>query len=55
MRDEKRPTRSTSTRCTKEGAPGYPQRQQAYENLMRHDAYRKVKGRVRQTKWADEK
>ncbi|WP_156481892.1 hypothetical protein [Ferroacidibacillus organovorans] len=53
MGDEK--GRPTKTRNTTEPAHRYPQSQKAYENMMRHDAYHKVKGRVRQTKWADEK
>ncbi|MFD1674807.1 hypothetical protein [Alicyclobacillus fodiniaquatilis] len=55
MLDEKRPTRPESDQQRHpDGSQPYPQDRRAYENMMRHDAYRRVKGRVRQTKWVDQ-
>lgn len=31
----------------------YPTEQKEYEKLMRHDSYRRIHRRLRQTKWAD--
>ena len=53
MTTEKRSTPPVRPERAKKDMRPYPQGMQEYEKLMRHDAFRRVKGRVRQTRWAD--
>lgn len=53
MTTEKRSTPAARPQHAKDDMRRYPQGMQEYEKLMQHDAFRRVKGRVRQTRWAD--
>jgi|GEM_PF-3851517 len=53
MTTEKRLTPAGRPARAKDDTRRYPQGMQEYEKLMQHDAFRRVKGRVRQTRWAD--
>ena len=54
MHEAKKPgVTSASGEKSKELAPCYPETRRAYEKLMQHDAYKRVKGRIRQTTWED--
>lgn len=52
MHERKRPTAPEKT-IKDLPSQQYPNTQREYEKLMQHDAYRRVKGRVRQTKWGE--
>ncbi|WP_157785447.1 hypothetical protein [Alicyclobacillus hesperidum] len=43
----------SNTRKSRADDHRYPKDPQEYEKLMRHDAFRKMHGRLHQTKWAD--
>lgn len=54
MQEIKKPVESGAPgEKPKAPAPCYPETHREYEKLMQHDAYKKVKGRVRQTKWGE--
>ncbi|WP_160327207.1 hypothetical protein [Ferroacidibacillus organovorans] len=50
MKHESRP--KPATKDTRAEDP-YSKNFNEYEKLMRHDTFKRVKGRVRQTKWTD--
>lgn len=53
MQESKRPVKAQEKPIAKETTPRYPDTHRAYEKLMQHDAYKRVKGRVRQNKWGE--
>jgi len=53
MKNEQRP-KPTTTGKRDEDDRRYPKGPHDYEKMMRHDSFRRVKGRVRQTKWTDQ-
>lgn len=53
MLEPKKPAEAQQKPIAKETNPCYPDTHRAYEKLMQHDAYKRVKGRVRQNKWGE--
>ena len=53
MHESKKPAEAQEKPIAKETTPCYPDTHRAYEKLMQHDAYKRVKGRVRQNKWGE--